>query len=163
MIQMGLAEQNILEVVVATVVEFAPGLEGAAAGRVALGGGFVEGIGLQLPGAALLPFGGGHFLNGAELERTLGGEVGEEVVEEVLETIWIFVVEEDGGGGEPVFEGVERGFGAGLVGEGSARAGTVAAGGRDLSCGRFSHESPFYFMVNGREGFDGACGGYVDD
>ena len=51
---------------------------------------------LQLPGTALLPFGGGHFLNGAELEGALGAEVGEQIIEEVLEAVGIFAVEDFG-------------------------------------------------------------------
>ena len=130
----GLLEEEIVEVLPA-FVEQTPGFGGLGDGVLVFvvgGGGIAEEGGFDGPGAALFPEGDGHFFDAGEFEGGLGGEVGEEVIEEFLEAFATFAGEEDGVGGESVFEGVAGGAGAGFLGEGSAGAGAVAAGGGDL-------------------------------
>ena len=100
-------------------VELAPRCGGLADGvaRVLFLGGVPEEGGFQGPGTALFPE---------------GDETGAQ--EFLLEAFAIFAGEEDGVGGESVFEGVTGRAGACVLGEGSAGAKAVAAGGSDL-CG----------------------------
>ena len=76
----------------------------------------------------------------------MGGEIGDEGLEELVEAGLVFGGDDIDFGGEGVGDGVEGDLGFAGGGEGSEGAGAVAAGGLDLEFGAFAHVSVLWLQ-----------------
>ena len=96
-------------------------------------------------------------------EDLVGDAFGLEVVEDGLAEFVVvggaFAGEDDGFGGEAVFEGVESGFGFAFGGAGSGGFLGIAAVGRDLACGGHVWVPPFLGWQLGANSVGFAGGG----
>jgi hypothetical protein len=111
--------------------------------------GFVEGggeeAGFEALGAIDGLLGEGHALDGNHFLGVFGLVEGDEILLEVGDFLEVFDADDDeGGGGEAVFDGVLRGAGFALGSFGSSGLGGVGAVGGEL-LGRDGHGDPFAF------------------
>jgi len=96
---------------------------GGAVAELVADGGFFE-----APGAELTPAGDGEGFDELAFDGGGGLELGLKRAEEADETVFGFVVEDDGSGEEAVFQAVLRGILAAFAGDGAFGFGSVAAG-----------------------------------
>jgi hypothetical protein len=127
------------------------GEQGGGKGRA---GGFgeksTEEIGLDALEAALLPIGADHGLDVEEFGWRLGVEVAAVIGGEGLVLGGVLARDDDGGGVDAMFEGVEAGSGLALGGAGSGRLLRVGAIGGDLCRGCHAYD-----LTRGRRGIRG--------
>ncbi len=86
--------------------------------------------------AAQLPLADGHFFDGLVLDVAIGLELGDVLVEEGLEFLGVFVVEDDGAGEQAMADGVAGGTLLAEVGDRAAGFGSVLLGGELALRGR---------------------------
>ena len=99
-------------------------------------GGGVEQGGLDLLGPLAFPEGDGQAPGDAGLDLGLGTGLRGDLLDQRLECVGHLVLDHQMlHGGEAVRQRVARGAGLALLGDGTARAGAVAAGGLDLGGG----------------------------
>ena len=106
---------------------------GEFVGGVELLDAVIEKPGLDGPGAAHAPIGGGHFLDHAEFDSIAGSEALDVLGQEVFKALPGFVAENDAIGEQAVAGGVGGGAAPAFRGGGSQRFRAVGAGRENFS------------------------------